>query len=80
MNKFEYYFYNRETDRYTYSPNFKDVYKLYQETDSFEKYLGVHTIDEDGCVMEDDILIEYEEKKSAPKIDNSNFWTKYKAI
>ena len=80
MNKFEYYFYDRETDRYTYSSNFKDVYELYQGTESFEKYLGVHTIDEDNCVMESDVLLEYEEKKSVPEIDNSNFWTKYKAI
>ena len=58
---FEYYFYNRETDRYTYDLDFKKMYELFHKTDSFEKTLGVSVIDEDGCTMSSDTLLEYKD-------------------
>ena len=60
--KAQYYFYNRETDRYIYNSNFKNILNLYNNTKSHNKYVGLSILDEDGCTMLDDVLLEHKEK------------------
>ena len=59
--KFEYYFYNRETDKYLYHYDFQHLFKVFNGTQSHEKSIGVTVIDEDGCTLMDDVILEYKE-------------------
>ena len=61
MLKFEYYLYNRETDRYIYSEDFSKLYETYNNLVSFEKVLGVSVLDEYGSTQISEILLEYKE-------------------
>ena len=61
MLKFEYYLYNRETDRYIYSEDFPKLYEAYNNLVSFEKTLGVSVLDEYGSTQISEVLLEYKE-------------------